>query len=56
MPTFSRKNLATIVPLTLFQCSFNVIALANIIITTIVPTTIVATPTTAPVLQLDQMK
>ncbi len=56
MPTFPRKILATIAPLHCFNVALNVATLANIITTTIIPTTIVAAPTIAPILQLDQMK
>jgi len=56
MPIFSRMNSTIVVPFALLQCYPYSAALANIIITGIVPPTIVATPTTAHVLQLDQMK
>jgi hypothetical protein len=45
-----------LLPLHYFNVAPNVAALGNIITTRIVPPTIVATPTTTPVLQLDQMK
>jgi hypothetical protein len=56
MPTFQERIQQKLLPLHCFNAAPIVDALANNITTRIVPLTIIATPTTALILQLDKMK